>query len=97
MKVACSVGPVFEVSRGDCHHQSPTRYHALVPGNKAGGLRELTVPWEEWIDEAHELKLGMYHRREPAEGVERLEPASGGGLQGVTRTISLESTGDAWS
>lgn len=48
------------VSRGDYHLNSQTRHSLVVQINKEVVLLELTVPWNERMEEAHERKLGKY-------------------------------------
>lgn len=64
--------------------------------NKTGGLDRTdgTLGGEDRGGTRAQVgEVSASHCREPAEGV---ESTSGGRLQGVPRTVTLESAGDAW-
>ena len=70
-------------------------------GTKQVVLIELTVPWEERMEEAHERKLKKYQAlilESRTEWMESLEPSSWSRLQGLCRAVTLESvwTAQVW-
>ena len=60
-------------------------------GTKQVVLIELTVPWEERIEEAQAQEISSPNPGEPAKWIEGLEVAGGGGLQGFGWAVTLES------
>lgn len=60
-------------------------------------LLELTVPWEERIEEAHERKLGKYQQITQQCQQVGMELASGSRLPRISWAVTLERPVQTWN